>query len=227
VSKQDKATLSCPQCGQQQLVARTAFSAVCKQCGLYLRVQDLLAPAPKVAKAAPEQKRIACFDCQAEFDVPAGAQSTMCKRCSTYIDLHNYDIANAVSRNFRTKGSFVIQPAGYVFNTEAVVADAVIKGRFIGKLVAERTLTIYSSAEIKGTLTAARLIIPASNVFRWNGELTVDTAEIEGELIANLTARFSILVKSRGRLFGAVKTRSLTAEQGGVLVGAARIGGEA
>jgi cytoskeletal protein CcmA (bactofilin family) len=206
------------------MVARTAFSAVCKKCGLYLRVQELLTPAPRAPKAAPEQKRIACFECGTEFDVPTTAQSTMCKRCSCYIDLHDYDIANAVSRNFKTKGDFIVQPSGYVFNTEAIVGHAVIKGRFLGKLTTEQSLTIYSTAEIKGSFNTPRLIIPAANLFRWPTELIVGSVEVEGELIANLTARQSILVKARGRLFGKVRTRSLVAEQGGVLVGEARIG---
>ena len=66
-----------------------------------------------------------------------------------------------MSRNFRTKGAFVVEPKGYVFNTEAIVGEAVIKGRFLGKLIAERSLTIYSTADIRGTFTAGKLIIPA------------------------------------------------------------------
>ena len=33
----------------------------------------------------------------------------MCKRCSTHIDLRDYQITNAVSKNFKTKGQFVIE----------------------------------------------------------------------------------------------------------------------
>jgi cytoskeletal protein CcmA (bactofilin family) len=52
-----------------------------------------------------------------------------------------------------------VEPKGYVFNTEAVVGDATIKGRFLGKLAAEHSLTIFSTAEIKGSFKTARLII--------------------------------------------------------------------
>lgn len=188
-----------------------------------MRVQDLLKPAPKTPKAAPEQKHITCFDCHTELDVPATAQSTMCKRCSTYIDLHDYNITNAVSKNFKTKGIFVIQPTGYVFNTEAVVSEAVIKGRFLGKLAVERSLTIHSTAEIKGTFTAARLIIPAANSFRFGSMIKVRSAEISGELVANLEVEESLLVRAQGRVFGAIAARSVIVEFGGVLVGPAKI----
>ena len=48
-----------------------------------------------------------------------------------------------------------------------LVSDAVIKGRFLGKLDRGSSLTIYSTAEIKGSFKADLLIIPAANHFRW------------------------------------------------------------
>jgi cytoskeletal protein CcmA (bactofilin family) len=225
VSKLTKALVTCPRCGQQQLESRAAFSAACKACGQYLRVQELLKPVPKAAAPAPELRHIACFECAAEFDVPAGAHSTMCKKCSCYIDLLDYSIGNAVSKNFRTKGAFVIQPNGYVFNSETVASDASIKGKFIGKLVVERCLTLYSSAQIKGTLSAARLVVPSANLVRWDGEMHVGSAEIEGELTANLHAKQSVHVKPNGRLFGTLQAGSLVADLGAVLSVQARFGG--
>ena len=201
-----------------------AFSAVCRNCGLYWRVQEMLKPAAKVAAPLPEQRRIACFDCGAEFDVPAGAQSTMCKKCSSYIDLHDYSITQAVSKNFKTKGSFVIQPAGYVFNSEAIVANAVIKGRFIGKLIVEHSLTLHSGADIKGSMTAARLIIPASQQFRWTGEIHVGAAEIAGELNAMLIVKHQLCIRSSGRFVGKLHAGSVLAEPGAQVAVEARIG---
>jgi cytoskeletal protein CcmA (bactofilin family) len=184
----------------------------------------MLNPSPKAAAPPPEQRRIACFDCAAEFDVPATAQSTMCKKCSTHIDLHDYSIKNAVSKNFKTKGLFVIEPTGYVFNSETRAAKAVIKGRFIGKLQVEGALTLHSTAQIKGSITAASLIIPAASQFRWAGEVKVGTADIEGEFAADLTAESWVRVRSNGRLFGTIKGTSLIAEEGAILVVQARIG---
>jgi cytoskeletal protein CcmA (bactofilin family) len=223
VSKPEKAVLTCPQCGAQQWVAPAAFSAVCKQCGQYLRVQELLKPSPKAPAPAPAQKRIVCFDCQAEFEVPASAQSTMCKKCSCYIDLHDYSITNAVSKNFKTRGSFVIQPSGYVFNSETVATDAAIKGRFIGKLIVERSLTLYASAKIKGPLHAAHLIIPAANQIHWEGKLEVGSAEINGELAADLHAK-AVHVQTSGALTGTLTAASLIIDAGAAVKIAARIG---
>ena len=173
---------------------------------------------------APERKRITCFECGAELEVAATAESTMCKRCSRYVDLKDYHITSAISKNFKTKGAFVIEPKGYVFNSETLASDAVIKGRFLGKLVAERSLTIYSTAEIKGSFIAGRLIIPAANYFRWAELIRIGSAEIAGELVANLHAKGAIILRSTARLFGNLEGGTLAIEEGAVVVGQLRIG---
>src|SRR5262249_11889750 len=153
-------------------------------------LEDVLKPPPppKAEKAKPEKRKVNCFDCGAELEVAPSAESTMCKRCSRYVDLKDYHITSAVSKNFKTKGAFVVEPKGYVFNTEAIVGQAVIKGRFLGKLVAEHSLTVYSTAEIKGSFATGCLIVPADNRLPWNGPISVGSADIAGELANNLTA---------------------------------------
>jgi cytoskeletal protein CcmA (bactofilin family) len=222
--KQDTVLVACPRCGHQQSEPRTAISSVCKKCGEHLRVQEILRPAPKSTPQGPERKHITCFECGADLEVPVSAESTMCKKCSRYIDLKNYVINSAVSKNFKTKGSFVIEPKGYVFNTEAVVKEAVIKGRFLGKLFAEQSLTIYSTAEIKGTFTTARLVIPAANHFRWAEKLKIASAEIAGELAADVLATGLVILKSTARFFGDVEAANLVVEEGAVVVGRVRVG---
>jgi len=223
--KQDKVLVVCPRCGHQQQEPRTAISSVCKKCGEHLRVQEILHPTPKAAPAGPERKHITCFECGADLEVPVSAESTMCKKCSRYIDMKNYVINSAVSKNFKTKGSFVIEPKGYVFNTEAVVKEAVIKGRFLGKLFAEQSLTVYSTAEIKGSFTTSRLVIPAANHFRWPETLKIASVEIGGELAADVLATDRVILKATARLFGDVEAAHLIVEDGAVVVGRMRVGG--
>jgi len=223
-SKQDNVLVACPHCGHEQPEPRAAFSTVCKKCRRHFHVQETPKPARKTVERAPERRRITCFDCGADLEVALSAESTMCKRCSSYVDLKDYHITNAVSKNFKTKGAFVLETKGYVFNTEAIVGDAVIKGRFLGKLVAERSLTIYSTAEFKGSFKTARLIIPAQNHFRWNEPINLSSAEIAGELAANLHARGTIVLKSTARLFGDVAAGGMVVHEGAVVVGQWRIG---
>jgi cytoskeletal protein CcmA (bactofilin family)/ribosomal protein S27E len=223
-SKQDKVEVACPHCGHPQLEPRTGISTVCKKCRQNYKVQEALHPTAKVVGVTPEKRRINCFECGAELEVPLSAQSTMCKRCSRYMDLKDYHIANAVSKNFKTKGSFTIEPTGYVFNTEIVVTDAVLKGRLLGKITAMGSLTIYSTAEIKGTFKTHSLIIPAANHFRWKDPIQMVAGEIAGELAADIQVAGTMVLKSTARMFGNIEATNLVVEDGAVMVGNVRIG---
>ncbi len=222
--KQDRVLVACPHCGHEQPEAPTAFSTICKQCGQHLRVQDVLNPAPTATKRGPRQRRIICFECGTELHVPASAESTMCKRCGRYVDLQDHRIATAIAKNFKTKGRFIVELKGYVFNTDTIGGEVVIKGKFHGKLTAEQSLTIYSGAEIKGSLTAAHLIIPAENHFRWPDCIHVGSAEIAGELAATLHATGTVTLKSTARWFGDLVAGNLVVEEGAVVVGKLQIG---
>lgn len=222
--KQDKVLLTCPHCGHQQAEPRTAFSTICKKCGRHLRVQEILHPPPKAPARAPRQKHITCFECGAELVIPASAESTMCKRCSQYVDLHDYRITSALAKNLKTKGKLVVELKGYVFNTESIVGSAVIKGKFHGKLAVLDSLTIHSTADIKGSLAAGHLVIPAENHFRWPGSIKVGSAEITGELAANVRAQGTVTLKSTARFFGNVDAGNLVVEDGAVVVGKMQTG---
>ena len=216
--------MTCPACGHVQAEPRSAYSTLCKQCRQHFRIQEALHPAIKPKKLAFEQKQVICFQCRAELQVAAAAESTMCKKCSSHVDLRDYQINQTFSKNYRTHGRLVIEEKGYLLNTDSHVGDAVVKGRFIGKLVAERTLEIHSTANIKGTFSTGRLIVPAGNHFRWAEALRVGAAEIGGELVANLQSAGTVMLKSTARFFGDVRAGNLVVESGAVFVGAARIG---
>ncbi|MBI3853824.1 MAG: polymer-forming cytoskeletal protein [Verrucomicrobia bacterium] len=228
--KQDKVRVACPQCGNLQLEPASAYSTICKKCHAHFLVQEVRAPVTKAKPAAKtrlpviEQKQVICFQCGTTLEAPATAESTMCKRCSAHVDLRDYTIAHAESKNFRTHGRFVIEEKGYLFNTEAMVGTAIIKGKFLGKLNAVNSLTIYSTANIKGSFTTGRLIIPEGNYFRWP-EIKCGGAEIGGELVGKLMAEGTVLLKSTARFFGDIAARGLVVESGAVVVGAMKIGG--
>jgi cytoskeletal protein CcmA (bactofilin family) len=205
----------------------SAYSTVCKKCHEHFRVQEVLHPPPPPLKPALEQKRIRCFQCRALLEVPVAAASTMCKHCGSHVDLSDYHLAQTVSKNFRTHGLLVIEEKGYALNSNALVRDAIIKGRFIGQLVAEGTLEIHSSANIRGRFTAARLVVPPGHHFRWPEPLRLGAADIGGELVADLHTTGTVRLKATARFFGAVEAANLVVENGAVFVGSARIGSPA
>ena len=221
--KSDKVSVACPHCGQAQLEPRDGYSTVCKACGRNFRLEEALHPKKGPEKKLPQTRQVSCFQCGTQLDVAVEAESTMCKRCSAHVDLRNYEINQAVSKNFRTYGSFIVGEKGYVFNTEVEVGDAVIKGRFLGKLRAHRTLTLHPSAEFKGTFKAGLLIIPLGTHLHWKTPLTVENVEIAGELATDVRIPGTVKLASTGRLFGDVEATNLVMESGAVLVGSVQV----
>jgi cytoskeletal protein CcmA (bactofilin family)/ribosomal protein S27E len=221
--KPDTVSVKCPHCGHTQSEPRDGYSTVCRKCQQHFRLEDVLRPKADKGPKHHATRQVTCFACGTLLDVSAGAESTMCKRCSAHIDLRNYTINQAVSKNFRTHGSFTVGEKGYVFNTEAEVGDAVIKGRFLGQLHAHRTLTLYAPTEFKGTFKAGLLVIPQGVKFRWTKPLEVQSVEVAGELVSNIHISGAVTLKATGQLFGDVEATNLVVEPGAVLVGNVRI----
>jgi cytoskeletal protein CcmA (bactofilin family) len=222
--KNEKVLVVCPKCGHRQKELPSAYSTFCKKCNLYFRVQYVHKAEAKPREVLHELRRIICFQCRTELTVPLTAESTMCKRCSAHVDLRDYEISSATSKNFRTKGRFTIHEKGFLFNTDSLVGAAVIKGKFLGKLTVEGALEIHPTAEIKGSFRAGKLIIPLGTKFRWKEDLKVGGAEIRGDLVANLQSDGTVVLTSTARYFGDVEARSLVVESGAVFVGTAKTG---
>ena len=223
-AKPDRVRVACPKCGHSQLEPGDAYSSICKKCHQHFRLDELLHPTAQPGKPQIEQRKVRCFQCGTDLSVPVAAGSSMCKRCGSHVDLNDYRVTQTVSKNFRTHGRLIVEEKGYVLNSDAQVGEAVVKGRFIGKLVAVRTLEIYSSANIKGSFTAGQLVIPAGHHFRWPEPLRVEGADIGGELVAGLQAPGTVRLRSTARFFGAIQARDLVVESGAVFVGSARVG---
>jgi cytoskeletal protein CcmA (bactofilin family) len=226
-SKSKTISATCPKCGHVQEEPRGTYSTICKKCRSHFRLEGEAPKSSKVPKAPKptiELRQISCFQCGTELEVPTAAESTMCKRCSSHLDLRDYQITQTISKNFRTYGRLVVEEKGYVLNTDSLVGEAVLKGRLIGKLIAHRTLEIHSTAAIKGSFNTGKLIIPAGNNFRWPDLLRIGGAEISGDLVANIQSSGTVVLKSTGRFFGDVQAANLVVESGAVFVGNAKIG---
>jgi len=221
--KPEKVSVTCPKCGHTQLEPPTAYSSVCKKCREHFRLQDLRKPSSQPAQQARELKRVRCFTCGTDLDVPVMAQSTMCKRCSSHVDLRDYHITSTVSKNFKTKGRFVIDETGYLLNTDSVAGEVILKGKLRGKMAAD-IFHIYPTAEIKGSFNAGKLIIPVITNFRWPEIIRVQSAEIAGEVVGNLHATSAVVLKSSGRMFGNIVAAAVVVESGAVWVGNAMVG---
>lgn len=224
--KAKKVLVTCPKCGHEQEESASAYSTACRKCRQHIRISDVLKPSAAKKQSALRQRTVLCFECGTELTVPSAAQSTMCKRCSCHVDLADYQINHSVSKNFRTKGNMVLEEGGYLFNTVTIAAHVVLKGRFIGSLLAEQSLEIHPTARIQGTFMAEHLIVPASTAFAWPEAVNVNGADIAGEWVGSLVGTGTITLRSTARFFGEVQSNHLVIEEGAVFVGQAKVGGD-
>ena len=222
--KPEKVSVTCPKCGHVQQEPPAAYSSVCKKCREHFRLSDIRkGKAAQAARPAHDLRRVTCFTCGTDLDVPSTAQSTMCKRCSSHVDLRDYHITSTVSKNFKTKGRFIIDETGYLLNTDSIAGEVILKGKLRGKLAAD-VFEIHPTSEIKGSFKAGRLIIPAITNFRWPETIPVNSAEIAGEFVANLQATGTVLLKSTARFFGNIHAGAIVVESGAVWVGKGAVG---
>ena len=225
--KAERITVPCPKCGHAQKEPASAYSSVCRKCGQHFRIQEGLATATQIPKPGPaaanETRRVSCFKCGTDLDVPVTAQSTMCKRCSSHVDLKDYEIRNTVSKNFKTKGRFSLEEGGCLLNTDSIAGEFILRGKVLGKIAAD-SLEVYDTGEIKGQFKASRLIIPAGNHFRWPDTIFLNSAHIDGELVGNMVAEGSVCLTSSARVFGNISAGAISMQSGAVLVGQLKIG---
>ncbi|HVR34684.1 MAG TPA: polymer-forming cytoskeletal protein [Methylomirabilota bacterium] len=218
-NRQARITVKCPHCANVQEESAAAYSTFCKQCSQHFRIRPEDDPFGPLPPKTARGRRVHCFKCHAELQVAKNAESTMCQWCSSHVDLRSYFIAYAISKNFQTRGRFVIEEKGYVFNTDSIVGDAVIKGRFLGRLEVTGSLEIHPRADIKGDLFARHLLIPAATHLRYPPGFDVESAEIAGELASDLAATGTVTLNPGSRFFGNLRAQSLIVREGAILVG--------
>lgn len=166
-----------------------------------------------------ELRRVTCFDCGTEMEVAVSAQSSMCKRCSSYLDFKDYTVQQAVSKSFRTKGRLRVEKSGYIFNTEILASEVTVHGRIQGKVTAERSVIVHTGAELRGSVRTPLLVIPEGECFFWREGMQAEVVEVGGELVGEPRLLQTLRLLATGRLFGGVQTRNLVVEAGAILVG--------
>lgn len=224
--KPSRIVVTCPRCGRAQEEPAAAYSSRCRQCGEHFRLEDVVRSAGQPAPARPAAggRQVACFQCGTVLEVSPSAQSTMCKRCSSHLDLRDYNINHTESKNFRTRGRLVLQESGCLLNTDSIFEEGVLKGKVIGKIETVGPLEIHRQAEIRGSFKAGTLIIAPDTVFRWPEPLQLANAEVAGELQANVVAAGTVFLRAGSRFFGNLQAAHLRVQSGAVIVGNLRVG---
>jgi cytoskeletal protein CcmA (bactofilin family) len=77
--------------------------------------------------------------------------------------------------------------------------------------------TLVVEGHIEASMDSHHIAVAEGGVF--NGEVTVDTAEVAGSFDGELTVRQRLLVRTTGRIAGSVRYGALEVENGGQISG--------
>jgi len=104
-----------------------------------------------------QQKKIYCPYCGKKFSVSVRTLSIGCPSCYKHISVEDFTISSNCSRNLiETCGSVFVTPTGSL-QGNLRVHDLQVEGKIQGDVRAEGKITLASSADLHGDITAGSL----------------------------------------------------------------------
>jgi cytoskeletal protein CcmA (bactofilin family) len=221
-----------------------AKSTMCRQCGAHfvpsapkmeVRLRSKDEPVETVADPSLIRKLegfwskhhsaiIECFDCKATQEVSSAASSTICPKCSTHIDLHDYKITTSFSRSIRTYGQIHLTAKGDLSSSNVTCRSALIEGKLRGNLHCLGTATINFIGKIPGRLTAEHVLVERKSVVQFFRRVRVKSIEIRGRMTGEIVAQAAVIIHRNAMLDGNVTAKSISVEKGGIFCGQLIIG---
>ena len=165
------------------------------------------------------RRQVTCFNCHHAFTTIAEAQSSQCPKCSGYVSLLDYTIAEPWNRLIQTCGNVVIQKTGVVSGTTLRCHDLTVLGSLAGSVVCTGDLVIRNHGKIIGSVECRHLRIEKGARVEFLNPVTATTATIDGQVRGQISCTGAITLEKRARLQGLVRTTSLVVKSGAKHIG--------
>lgn len=193
-------------------------------------------PPPALAKAAPFPRKapgppprsflmrlinpvkpprpVTCFNCGHSYTAIAEAQSSQCPKCSSYVSLLDYDIAEPWNRRIQTCGNVVIQKTGIVSGVTIQCHDLKVLGELAGSVDCTGDLIIRSHGKIIGKVNCRNLRVEKGARVEFLHPVTARSAFIDGNVRGQISCTGIITLEKRAQLQGLVRAASLVVKAG-------------
>ncbi len=159
-------------------------------------------------------REVSCFNCAHSFTAIAEAQSSQCPKCSGYISLLDYEIAESWNRRLQTCGNVVIQKNGRVSGETLQCHDLTVLGQLASAVECSGDLIIRNHGKILGTVVCRNLRIEKGARVEFLHPVTAETASIDGNVRGQIFCSGAITLEKRAHLQGLVRTTSLIVKPG-------------
>jgi cytoskeletal protein CcmA (bactofilin family) len=226
----EKISADCPHCGYSQLESAYAKSTICKRCSQHFSIEKLLAKEvgslkppslfEKLGKLISREgtREIRCFSCHASQQVSTAAESSLCPKCGSYIDLRDFRISGPFGRTVQTQGRVTILAKGDV-TTRILCGYGRIEGKMRGMMISSGVLEICLSGRISGELEAEKLVVERKSEVEFGRPVKAKAFEIDGRMSGTLVCDGRVTILKHGVVTGLIQARSIVVEKGGIFSG--------
>jgi cytoskeletal protein CcmA (bactofilin family)/predicted nucleic acid-binding Zn-ribbon protein len=159
-------------------------------------------------------REITCFNCGHNYTTVAEAQSSQCPKCSGYISLLDYDIAEHWNRRIQTCGDVIIQKTGVVAGVTLQCHNLTVLGELAGSVDCSGDLIIRSHGKIIGKVNCRNLRVEKGARVEFLNPVNAVTAFIDGHVRGQISCSGAITLEKRAHLQGLVRTSSLIVKPG-------------
>jgi cytoskeletal protein CcmA (bactofilin family)/predicted RNA-binding Zn-ribbon protein involved in translation (DUF1610 family) len=234
----EKISADCPHCGFSQLESAFAKSTFCRKCGEHYSIEKLLAKeagslsAPgfldRLSRMISREtvREISCFSCAATQQVSSAAESSLCPKCGSYIDLRDFKITGPFGRSIQTQGEVIITSKGDLSSQRVLCGGARIEGKLRGQLVCTGVVAVRMQGQITGGIESPSVVIEKKSAVEFAKPIKAQSVEINGKASGTVVCSGRVTINKHGALEGAIYARSIVIEKGGIFSGELHIGEE-
>lgn len=163
---------------------------------------------------------VRCYRCYHVQMVSRFAKSTQCERCSVYISLANYEIKAVKSHTLQTRGDVSItKKGGLINNSEIACHHLTVSGEIDATVDCSGEAVFRHSGVVRGKLFCERLVIEKNCAVRFPDGVMTERADINGQLIGNLTCSGKVRLARTGIIEGNLTAVDLETKKGGCVSG--------
>ena len=187
--------------------------------------------APLVARAASLSKspvssthrepprEVECFDCGAKQKVAAASTSTICRGCSTYLDLRSIEIKDRTNQRIRTRGDVTVEKKGALLGASVHCGHLTIYGTVSGSIYASGDVHLKNDSRILGEVRCRRFILDKKCEVQCLQPVHAEVVEIHGHATGHFHATRCITLSRHAELTGSATAQTIAVEPGGILNG--------
>ncbi|MDF1656616.1 MAG: polymer-forming cytoskeletal protein [Verrucomicrobiales bacterium] len=172
---------------------------------------------------ATTELEVRCFRCYHIQHVSRFAKSTQCERCSVYISLANYEIKTQKTHTLRTRGDIVIGRRGGLRKCEIACHHLTVNGVIDALVDCSGDAVFRHSGIVRGNLYCRKLLIEKNCTVEFPDGVKTQRADIQGQLIGDLTCSGPVRVSRAGSITGDVHAAEIDLKEGAVISGESRV----